>query len=139
MNAYLIRDPYPSHVFGTLVFDTGDMFAVLERPWLNNRQNQSCIPAEQYKANFLARSGSGKYRNVWHLVPVKNRTGVLMHNGNLVRHSLGCLIIGSRRGVLGGLPAVFGSRVAMRKINEITDSGDFVLTIIGDQRYELAV
>lgn len=129
----LLRDAVSAEaVQGTLVI-RGVSFAIIERPWLNNRQNQSCIPAGTYKAVFMPRSASGKYRDVWHLQDVPGRGGILIHQGNLVAHSKGCLIIGKRRGVLAGKPAVLNSRTALAELNALMQGQDFTLTIMGDQ------
>lgn len=129
----LLRDAVgPSVVLGTLMLK-GETFHVLERPWLGNRRNESCIPAGTYKAEFLPRSTSGKYRNVYWLRDVPGRSGVLIHTGNLVAHSRGCLIIGKRRGVLAGKPAVLNSKTALGELNDLMRGEDFTLNIIGDQ------
>ena len=104
----------------------------IERPWLDNARNISCIPEGEYLVNFMARSASGKYRNVWHLQNVPGRGGILIHNGNLVAHSRGCLILGSKPGTLGGNPAVLGSRPALRKLQSIVGRESFKLHIIGN-------
>ncbi len=130
LNAKLFRyNKSSTHTLGALVID-GKTFYVLERPWLNNIRNKSCIPPGKYTCHFLPRSGSGKYRNVYHIVPVINRSGILIHQGNLVTHSLGCLIIGTRTGKLGGKPAVLSSRRALRALNKITNGKSFMLEIL---------
>ena len=132
MNAWLMRQVYKTHVAGTLIFESGDVFNMLERPWLNNRSNVSCIPWGTYETFFLPRSGSGKYRKVWHLQNVKSRSGVLIHSGNLVSHSRGCLLVGTKMGVLGGQPAVLGSKTALRKMNALLKGDGFTLNIVGE-------
>ncbi len=108
----------------------GEVFYTIERPWLNNKQNVSCIPTGDYKFKFLAKSGSGKYRNVYHVTGVTGRSGVLIHNGNLVSHSRGCIIIGSRLGTLGGKTAVLGSRSALRRLVKQVGKTDGYIRII---------
>lgn len=131
----LLRDAVsPLAVLGTLALK-GETFHVLERPWLGNAANQSCIPAGSYKAVFLDRSASGKYRNVYHLRDVPGRSGILIHTGNVVAHSRGCLIIGKRRGTLSGNPAVLNSRTALGELNDLMQGEDFTLNIIGDQTW----
>jgi len=107
----------------------GGVYQVLERPWLDNRNNVSCIPPGDYECDFMARSGSGKYRNVYWLRSVPGRSGILMHSGNVVDHTLGCLIIGMRRGNLGGKPAVLNSRTALRRLVADVEKKPFTLTI----------
>jgi hypothetical protein len=132
MIGYLVRQYYPTHTYGTLYIE-GAVFHTLERPWLNNKSNVSCIPPAIYEASFLLRSASGKYKQVWHLKPTQPRTGILMHNGNLVRHTKGCPLLGLRKGSLGGQPAVLGSKSAMRKLRKLTNCKGFTLHIIGNK------
>lgn len=130
LNAKLFRYQKEStHTLGALVI-SGQLFYVLERPWLNNAVNKSCIPAGQYTAHFLPRSGSGKYRNVYHILPVNGRSGILIHTGNLVSHSLGCLLIGSKASVYNNQTVISSSRKALREINKITKKQSFLLEII---------
>lgn len=132
MEAYLIRQYHSTHTYGMLITDTGQIFYSIERPWLNNQRNISCIPPGTYRTTFLPRSASGKYKNVWHIQNVPNRGGILIHNGNFVSHSKGCLILGFKKGVLGGTPAVLQSRKGMRELNKAINENEFNLTIIGD-------
>lgn len=130
LDAKLFRfEEKPTHTLGALVIG-GKTFYTIERPWLNNKVNVSCIPEGKYVAHFLPRSGSGRYTNVYHLLPVDGRSGILIHKGNLVRHSLGCLILGSYVGSLGGKPAVLQSAKALRELNEITGKQSFNLEIM---------
>lgn len=130
----LIRDEIrPDCIRGTL-FVGAERFEILERPWAANARNESCIPAGSYAVSFLPRSASGKYRNVFRLAPVTGRSGILIHCGNTVDHSRGCLIIGKRRGWLAGKPAVLNSRTALGELSALTRRRTFHLTILGDQR-----
>ena len=129
----LRNESAPTYTRGILF--VGDRrYAVIERPWLDNRPNISCIPPGQYHCDYLARSASGKYRDVYWLRRVPGRSGVLIHQGNLAAHSRGCLIIGSRKGRLGGQAAVLASRTALADFVESLDRQPFTLTITrGDQ------
>ncbi|WAK44634.1 hypothetical protein vBAmePPT11V19_00008 [Alteromonas phage vB_AmeP_PT11-V19] len=118
-----------THTLGALVIG-GKTFYVLERPWLNNAVNRSCIPTGKYVAHYMPRSGSGRYKEVYHILPVDGRTGILIHTGNLVRHSLGCLLIGSSFGALANQTAVLNSRKAKRELNDMTGHKSFNLEIL---------
>lgn len=127
--ATLIRDEITdTTIRGTLVIDDR-VFHVLERPWQKNQCNCSCIPAGCYQAMFLPETPSGKYRNVFELQAVPGRTGILIHSGNVVTDTQGCLIIGNLRGDQNGQPAVLESRAALAELVRITGEKDFVLTI----------
>lgn len=130
---YLIRNEVlPGCIRGRLI--VGDQtLAVLERPWLNNLRNRSCIPAAGYLCRFLLRSASGKYKSVFHVTAVPGRAGILMHNGNVVSHTKGCLIIGMRNGRLANQPAVLNSRSAMQVLRDYIGTEPFRITILGAQ------
>ena len=128
MIVHLIRHYYKTHTFGTLIVD-GKAFYTLERPDLGNQRNISCFPAGVYKVNYMPRSASGKYRKVWHVQNVPGRGGILIHNGNLVSHTKGCILVGTKRGRLGGQPAVLASRTAMRQLLDIVGEQGFTLHV----------
>ena len=132
-HAYLFRQGYKNYTYGFLIIE-GNVLYTIERPWLNNQRNVSCIPPGTYDVTFLPRSASGKYRNVWHVHNVPGRSGILIHNGNLVAHSRGCLILGSSKGTLGGKPAVLGSRKALRALQSIVGTDPYKLTVV-DKNY----
>lgn len=129
--AYLIRDKvYDSCTLGQLFIDD-EIFYTLERPWLNNQSNISCIPQGEYQVTALPRSSSGKYRDVFHIQDVPDRFGVLIHNGNIVKHTKGCILIGNTRGYLGNEHAVLSSKPALQRFNRVTNKQDFTLIILG--------
>lgn len=132
-HAYLLRDEVTSKYIRSRLLIDGEEFQVIERPWLNNKSNESCIPVGTYKVTYLPRSASGRYRKVFHIRQVEGRSGILIHQGNLVEHSKGCLIIGKRRGRLGSKAAVLNSKTALNELNKITGGEDFTLQILGSQ------
>lgn len=117
------------HTLGELHIE-GELFWVLERPWLDNKSNISCIPTGNYNATYLPRSTSGKYKKVYWVKEVVNRGGILVHSGNLVKHSLGCLIIGKRAGMLEGKRAVLNSRTALAEFGELAAQRTIDLEIL---------
>jgi len=131
--AYMVRDKVSDYCIQSVLFAKGEQFFTIERPWLDNKKNISCIPAGNYKTTFLPKSASGKYRNVYHLQDVFKRLGILTHNGNLVHHSKGCIIIGKRRGKLAGKPAVLNSRTGLHEFVELMEHEPFELRIMGEQ------
>jgi len=131
--AYLIRDYAGIDcTMGILLFE-GEVFQTLEPPWKMNARNVSCIPSGSYRCEFMARSASGKYRNVYHVQRVGGRSGILAHNGNVARHTLGCILLGTRRGWLNRQRAVLNSRSAMRKFVKLANKEDIEIVIIGEQ------
>ena len=113
MNLQLVRYCYgPDHVAGLLKF--GDNLELslwtLECPWRENQIFVSCIPDGSYP---LVAFDSVDHPNTWVLTPVAGRTGILIHVGNDVSHTQGCILIGQ-----GQLPGeVHNSRDALRMLN----------------------
>ena len=104
----------------------------LELPQLNNDQNISCIPTGGYIVEYLPRSNSGKYREVYHIVGVRDRTGILIHKGNVVYHTRGCVLIGMIPGRLSGGLAVLNSAAALRRLHTITNRRRFKIHVRDD-------
>lgn len=132
--AILVRDEIGNSVIRGSLHIGDKTFHVLERPWLDNRCNESCIPAGEYEVVFLPQSNTGKFQNIFELRAVPGRTEILIHPGNTVEHSQGCLLIGLQRGTLDGQPAVLDSQLALAELVEIVGRQNFILKIIGEQR-----
>ena len=118
-----------SGTLGVLYGPNGVICKVMEPPWRNNRRNVSCIPTGVYTVNYLRRSASGKYRDVYHIIGVENRGGILIHKGNLVSDTFGCLLPGMKYGLLRRRLAVLGSKTAVNKIHRITHRKRFKLHV----------
>lgn len=109
----------------------------LELPNRHNQTNISRIPAGTYLCKYLPRSASGKYKDVYHVVNVPGRSGILQHPGNFAgdkalgfkTHSWGCQLPALRMGRLNGQMAGLGSRAALRKLHQLTQRQDFYLEI----------
>lgn len=132
--AYLIRDDVSAECIRGVLYVKDETFHVLERPWLNNTKNISCIASGTYNCTFLPTSASGKYKNIYWLTNVENRSGILIHNGNTVNHSKGCLIIGKRRGMLAGKRAVLNSKSALYELAQLMEQQPFNIYILGAQK-----
>jgi hypothetical protein len=105
----------PYATYGVLLNgETGLPICVtLERPWLENQPNISCIPKGTY---LLKPYSSKKYPNVFQIADVPNRTKILIHVGNKVSQTEGCILPGTKFGKLGNELAVLESRVAFEQI-----------------------
>lgn len=125
----LLREYKATCTLGTVILPSGRVIHSIERPWLNNKRNVSCYPEGSYLAKWLERSGSGKYKRVWHIQNVPNRTGILWHVGNLVRQSLGCTLPGLKHGKLYGLPAVLSSGAGLNAMRRELEGQDFILVV----------
>lgn len=127
---FLVRDVRTDKSTQGVLIAKGKTFYTLELPWRDNQRRVSCIPAGEYICEFLPRSASGKYKNVYHIKDVPGRDGILMHSGNVVKHSLGCPLIGQYRGFLGGLVAVLRSRLALKAFVKLMGRKSFKLVVI---------
>lgn len=91
--AILTRKYSPDKTIGQLKF-VSDIHIItidtLERPWLDNKHEVSCIPEGIYKC-FWSHMTS---HNVDHyeLENVKDRTAIFIHRGLKVTDSLGCIL-----------------------------------------------
>lgn len=128
---FLARTYLPQATRGML-FVQDKVFHMLERPWLNNQSNISCIPPGEYVAKFLERSTSGRYRNVYWLQDVPGRGGILIHAGNIIDHTKGCLLIGSKTGMIGNQLAVLNSKSALAQFVSMMQPRDFRIHILGE-------
>lgn len=119
MTADYILQREPSTAGGTrgeLLHNGGRLCHTLELPWKDNRRRISCIPAGTY---LVAKRSSPKYGHHWEVNGVEGRGTILFHIGNTINDILGCILVGDRRGVLNGLPAVLGSKSAMDRLRAI--------------------
>lgn len=73
-------------------FDIADLkLYTVERPWLNNQENISCIPAGIY--NFVS-FNSPKHGWIWKALYVPNRTNIEIHIANKPQEVEGCIGLG---------------------------------------------
>lgn len=67
----------------------GELIRTLERPWLDNTPNVSCIPAGIYK---FRRDTHGRFQ--WfRILDVPGRTDIELHEGTKPSHSEGCILM----------------------------------------------
>ena len=129
-----------SHSWGTPgEFLDGDKLICksLELPWVFNHRGRSCIPTGEYVVRYMERSGSGKYRDVYHVTEVQGRSAILIHKANfagdvavgLRTDLLGCIAPVTRYGRLYGQMAGLASAGAMRKLHAATGRKDFILEV----------
>lgn len=126
MNIYLHRFKQDAAgTFGLLVLDNKPLCVTCEDPWNDNQNNISCVPEGTYQC--VAHNGA-KYKNVWRLENVPGREAVLIHNGNTISNTEGCILVGEKLGYLAGRQAILNSVVTLNKLREILPS-NFTLTI----------
>lgn len=104
--------------FATLHNAKGDTimsFRTLELPWRNNIPEKSCIPKGTYK---VVPRVSEKYGKHFHIFDVAGRSFILIHYGNFVSDSTGCILVGAQLRDLNkdGLLDVTDSKLTMTKL-----------------------
>jgi hypothetical protein len=99
--------------FGVLLNNKIPLCVTLEDPWLDNKKTKSCIPAGEYKV--VPHSGM-RYKRVWRLEDVPGRDAILIHSGNTIEDTQGCILVGREFGLLEGTPAILGSAYILRTL-----------------------
>ena len=118
---------FKDRTIGRLTYNDEHFFTV-ERPWLDNQQNVSCIPTGVYK---LGRVDSPKFGpGTWEIQDVPNRSNILLHAGNTQNDVSGCLAVGL--GVFGQLQGVSNSKQAIENFYLMTAGLDKEEIIIRD-------
>lgn len=117
----------PDGTFGDFVSDSGFHCYIVEKPWADNKQDESCIPSGSYKCEVKESPKFGA--KVYHVLDVPGRTGVLFHAANWARQLLGCLAPGRAIGDVLGLKGVMSSKDALWGLEQDMDLGPFMLTI----------
>lgn len=114
---------------GTLSMDRKILCHTLENPWKDNKEDISSIPEGRYSCIPYS---SEKYPNVWKLNSVKDRTNVLIHNGNYEEDTEGCILVGSNVANYKGKNMVTNSRLTLNKLHSDIGIGrSFTLIIKG--------
>ena len=133
----MIRTITGAHgTLGILIVDGAIVAYTMEPPDKDNKPNLSCIPAGKYDCVWHK---SPRYGWVYMVTKVSGRAWILSHPGNYggdrakgwKTHTLGCILLGKYRGVLGKQRAVLCSRPTVRKFTELMNKETFNLTITG--------
>lgn len=91
-----------------------------------NQSNISNIPTGQYLCEVV---NSSKYGRVYEIKNVTDRSSVLIHWGNLLKDTLGCVILGSEVGMLDGKRAILESKDKYNEFMLEMAERPFILTI----------
>lgn len=98
---------------GRMFFNNGLIACTLEKPWRDNKNYISCIPEGTYKCTKY--SGT-KFKNVWILHDVPGRETILIHNGNFITDTIGCVLVGQDFSLFKGLPMVTNSVPTLKRL-----------------------
>lgn len=84
---------------GTLNLAGKTLCYTLEEPWRNNApgnpnaETESCIPEGRY---YCVPHNGAQFKNVWRLLNVPGREAILIHAGNTLKDTEGCILVGMR-------------------------------------------
>lgn len=110
-----IGNLYIAESDGTVVFRA----PTLERAWLNNERNVSCIPRGTYPLRFLP---SLKFKtDLWELQKVPNRSECKFHVANRWDELNGCIALGSefKDYTNDGVPEVLNSKITLESFHRV--------------------
>ena len=119
----------PDLTLGRLSMPCGYTCYVLELPWRGNRRSKSCIPDGEYplrkrRSPVVQRSSGGEFREGYELTCVPDRTYIMIHPGNWVRNTDGCLLPGRKPQDIRGELGVPSSRAVFRELMARLDKLD---------------
>ena len=117
----------PQGTFGILSVNGFPICNTCELPWDDNKDDTSCVPPGAYQC-FL-HNGS-RWQDVWELQNVSNRTAILIHTGNTIKDTDGCIIVGNGFSEINNLPALTDSVLTLNHLRAILPDS-FTLTIKG--------
>lgn len=120
--------------FGTLTIDDWQCVTV-ERPWLQNAQNISCIPVGRYAlrlrdSGVVERSTQGAFDRGWEVCDVIDRSYIMLHPGNTMDDLEGCIAVGRELGFINGKWAVTDSQATF---------SDLMARLARDSEWRLAI
>ena len=101
--------------FGVLIYQNKPLCVTCEDPWNDNKENISCIPFGEYKVS----PHSGRlYKDVWVVNGVKDRSAILIHNGNSTKDTEGCILVGEYFTEFSGNPGIANSRLTLDRLRK---------------------
>lgn len=118
MSEYVIhRNSSDKHhgTFGVFHINGLPICVTLEETWLNNTPNESCIPEGVYEC--VKYSGT-KYKDVWMVKGVPNRSAILIHWGNTERNTAGCVLVGKYYAQFGDRRGVADSKKTIEMLRK---------------------
>jgi hypothetical protein len=87
----LHRESRSQKIKGTVGHLSGLGIFTLELPWLENKKAISCIPVGEY---LMMWGWSPRFRRNYWRIGVPGRTGILIHKGNYLKDTSGCILVG---------------------------------------------
>ena len=113
--------------FGVLRLDKQIFCMTLEPRDVENKPNESSIPAQQYTCQPW---NSPRHGRTWMVQDVPGRFGILFHAGNVAEDTEGCILLGQHIDKLRGTRAVKNSGDTFRRfMSETANENRLHLTI----------
>ncbi len=98
----------PMGVFGRLIVDSFACYTV-ERPWVNNERNVSCIPAGRYQlalgTHYRGTDDPTDDYPAYEVIGVSGRSFIKLHRGNTMDDLAGCIAPGTELGWISPDPS----------------------------------
>lgn len=115
--------------FGELRMPDGFSCYTCERPWQGNRTRESCIPPGVYElrqrnSDLTRRLTNGRYSHAWEVQAVPERSAILIHPGNSIEDTEGCILPGKTFGCWDGLWTVAHSQKAFDQLMKAMGGAD---------------
>jgi hypothetical protein len=102
----------------------------VERPWLNNIPNESCIPAASYPLKWVATNTAGNRKGRGLGVEnVDGRSLIRIHVANTADEVKGCIGVGMERADFPEGKGVGNSKRALRKLMDRLEGKEAILHV----------
>jgi hypothetical protein len=102
--------------FGVLKIGEVPICVTCEDPWEQNARGISCIPADTYK---VKKFNGTNFKDVWQVMDVPGRDAILIHNGNTIDDTRGCILVGKGFATFpGGGPGITDSKAVLEMLRE---------------------
>ena len=118
--------------FGVLLSGSIPFAVTLERPWINNKENESCIPIGSYDCKKYRSFKHGRTYEILNVMNRGNGEKIIFHKGNIDDNSRGCILVGEEFGILNGEPAILNSGKGFKEFINMTGNKNWFKLIIMD-------
>lgn len=99
--------------FGVLTYNGEPLCVTCEDPWNDNKTSISCIPVGDYS---VEKFNGNRFKDVWEIKNVPGRSVILIHGGNTIDDTHGCVLVGRSFSKLGNLPSVMQSQDCLTEL-----------------------